>query len=195
MRRKGHDAEEARDLTQAFFARLLEKNYIGQADRQRGRFRTFLLAALNHFLADEWDKANRQKRGGGQSFISIDQTAAEERYRLEPVDEQDPARIYERRWVTALFEIVFARLEREFAAKGQAELFALLQDFLTGERTARTYAEAGACVGLSESAVKKAVQRMRERYRELFRAEIAETVDSPAELEDELRHIATVLSG
>ena len=114
IRRKGHSPQDAQDLTQAFFARLLEKNYVAQADRERGRFRTFLLAALTHFLADEWDKARRLKRGGGREIISFDAALAEERYRLEPIDQLDAAKLYERRWVTTLFDQVLARLEQEF---------------------------------------------------------------------------------
>src|SRR6185503_6544686 len=113
VRRKGHSPHDAQDLTQSFFARLLEKNYVAQADRERGRFRTFLLAALNHFLADEWDKARRLKRGGGQELISFDAASAEERYRLEPTDQLDAAKLYERRWVTTLFDKVLVRLEEE----------------------------------------------------------------------------------
>src|SRR5688500_12073626 len=114
VRRKGHNPQEAQDLTQAFFARLLEKNYVAQADRDRGRFRTYLLTALTHFLADEWDKAHRMKRGGGRDILSFDAGTAEERYRLELVDELDAAKLYERRWVTTLFNQVLARLEEEF---------------------------------------------------------------------------------
>src|SRR6185503_34908 len=114
VRRQGHAPEDAEDLTQAFFARLLEKKYVANARRERGRFRTFLLAALTHFLADEWDKARRLKRGGGREIISFDAASAEERYRLEPVDQLDAAKLYERRWVTTLFDQVLARLEQEF---------------------------------------------------------------------------------
>ena len=120
VRRKGHGPHDAQDLTQAFFTRLLEKNYVAQADRERGRFRTFLLAALTHFLADEWDKARRQKRGGGREVISFDAASAEERYRLEPIDQLDAAKLYERRWVTTLFDQVLARLEQEFHDSGKA---------------------------------------------------------------------------
>src|SRR6188472_2992075 len=119
VRRKGYAPHDAQDLTQAFFARLLEKNYVAQANRERGRFRTFLLAALTHFLADEWDKARRLKRGGGQKIISFDAVSAEERYRLEPIDQLDPAKLYERRWVTTLSEKVLARMEEEFRDSGK----------------------------------------------------------------------------
>ncbi len=194
VRRKGNDPHDAQDLTQAFFARLLEKHYVAQADRERGRFRTFLLAALDHFLADEWDKARRLKRGGGREIISFDAASAEERYRLEPVDSLDAAKLYERRWVTTLFEKVLARLEEEFCDSGKRELFDGLKSSLLAERDGASYAELGARLGLKEDAVKQAVHRMRRRYRELFREEIAQTVAGPGEVDDELNYLFTVLS-
>jgi len=194
VRRKGNSPHDAQDLTQAFFARLLEKNYIAQADRERGRFRTYLLAALTHFLADEWDKARRLKRGGGREIISFDAASAEERYRLEPVDQLDAARLYERRWVTTLFDKVLARLEEEFRDSDKGELFDGLKSSLLAEESGSSYAQLGARLGLKEDAVKQAVHRMRRRYRELFREEIAQTVAGPGEVEDELMHLFTVLS-
>ncbi len=194
VRRKGHGPHDAQDLTQAFFARLLEKNYVAQADRERGRFRTFLLAALTHFLADEWDKARRLKRGGGREIISFDAASAEERYRLEPVDQLDPAKLYERRWVTTLFDRVLARLEQEFRDSGKGGLFEGLKGSLIAEDAGLSYAELGAQLGLKEDAVKQSVHRMRRRYRELFREEIAQTVSSPGEVEDEMNHLFAVLS-
>ncbi len=194
VRRKGHGPHDAQDLTQAFFARVLEKNYIAQADRERGRFRTFLLAALTHFLADEWDKTRRYKRGGGREMISFDGTSAEERYRLEPIDHLDAVKLYERRWVTTLFEQVLARLEQEFRDSSKGRLFDGLKGSLLADDSALSYAELGARLGLTADAVKQAVHRMRRRYRELFREEIAQTVASPAEVEDELRHLFVVLS-
>jgi RNA polymerase sigma factor (sigma-70 family) len=194
VRRKGHNPEEAQDLTQAFFARLLEKNYVAQADRDRGRFRTYLLTALTHFLADEWDKAHRMKRGGSCDILSFDAGTAEERYRLEPVDELDAAKLYERRWITTLFNQVLARLEQEFLETGKGALFGALKNSLLAEESRTTYAEIGAQLGLKEDAVKQAVHRMRRRYGELFREEIAQTVANPAEVEDELNHIFAVLS-
>lgn len=195
IRRKGNGPPDAQDLTQAFFARLLEKNYVAQADRERGRFRTFLLAALTHFLADEWDKARRLKRGGHRKMISFDAASAEERYRLEPIDQLDAARLYERRWVTTLFDQVLARLEQEFRDAGKGELFDGLKSSLLAEDTAPGYAQRGARLGLKEDAVKQAVHRMRRRYRELFREEIAQTVADPGEVDDELKHLFAVLSG
>ncbi len=194
IRRKGHDSHDAQDLTQAFFARLLEKNYLAQVDRERGRFRTFLLAALSHFLADEWDKARRLKRGGGRGIISFDAVSAEERYRLEPSEPLEAAKLYERRWVRTLFEKVLGRLEAEFRDSGRGELFESLSSSLLADHREATYAQLGSTLGLKEDAVKQAVHRMRRRYRELFREEIAQTVAGPAEVEDELKHLFTVLS-
>ena len=195
VRRKGHSPHDAQDLTQAFFARLLEKNYVAQADRERGRFRTYLLAALTHFLTDEWDKARRLKRGGDREIISFDAASAEERYRLEPIDQLDAAKLYERRWVTTLFDKVLARLEQEFRDSGKGELFDQLKGSLLAEERGLSYAQVGARLSLTESAVKQAVHRMRRRYRELFREEIAQTVAGPGEVEYELKHLFAVLSG
>ena len=194
VRRKGNSPHDAQDLTQAFFARLLEKNYVAQADRERGRFRTFLLAALTHFLADEWDKARRLKRGGGREVISFDAASAEERYRLEPIDQLDAAKLYERRWVTTLFDKVLARLEQEFRDSGKGGLFDALKGSLLADDSALSHAELGAQLGLTVDTVKQAVHRMRRRYRELFREEIAQTVAGSGEVEDELKHLFAVLS-
>ena len=193
VRRKGSSPHDAQDLTQAFFARLLEKNYVAQADRERGRFRTFLLAALTHFLADEWDRALRQKRGGGREMISFDAASAEERYRLEPIDELDAAKLYERRWVTTLFDQVLMRLEQEFRDSGKGGLFDGLKSSLLADDSALSHAELGAQLGLSVDVVKQTVHRMRRRYRELFREEIAQTVAGPGEVDDELKHLFAVL--
>jgi len=195
VRRKGRSPHDAQDLTQAFFARLLEKNYVAQADRERGRFRTYLLAALTHFLADEWDKTRRLKRGGGREIISFDAASAEERYRLEPIEQLDAAKLYERRWVTTLFDKVLARLEDEFRDSGKGGLFDQLKGSLLAEEPALSYAVVGARLSLTESAVKQAVHRMRRRYGELFREEIAQTVAGPGEVEEELKHLFSVLSG
>ena len=195
VRRKGHGPHDAQDVTQAFFARLLEKNYVAQADRERGRFRNFLLSALSHFMADEWDKAQRLKRGGGREIISFDAVSAEERYRLEPPDQLDAAKLYERRWVTTLFDQVLARLEQEFSDERKGGLFDGLKSSLLAEPDSLTYAQLGARLGLKEDAVKQVVHRMRRRYRELFREEIAQTVAGPDEVEDELKHLFAVLSG
>jgi RNA polymerase sigma-70 factor (ECF subfamily) len=195
VRRRGYAVDDAQDLTQAFFARMLEKNYVAQADCQRGRFRTFLLAVLNHFLADEWDKSQRLKRGGGREIISFDAVSAEERYRMEPLDCFDAAKLYERRWITTLFDTVLARLEQAFHELGKGQLFDQLKGSLLADEGGASYAELGQQLGLKEDAVKQTVHRMRRRYRELFREEIAQTVAGPGEVEDELKHLFAVLSG
>ena len=151
--------------------------------------------AFTHFLADEWDKARRVKRGGGREMISFDTVSAEQRYRLEPIDPLDPAKLYERRWVTTLFDKVLVRLEEEFRDAGKSERFDALKSSLLAGPDGPSYADLGRQLGLSESVVKQAVHRMRRRYRELFREEIAQTVSGPDELEDELKHIFAVLSG
>jgi len=195
VRRKGHGPHDAQDLTQEFFARLLKKNYVAQADRERGRFRTYLLAALTHFLADEWDKARRLKRGGDREIISFDAASAEERYQVEPIDQLDAAKLFERRWVTTLFDKVLVRLEEEFRDSGKGELFDGLKISLLAEDSGLSYAEVGGRLSLTETAANQAVHRMRRRYRELFREEIAQTVAGPGEVEDELKHLFAVLSG
>ena len=194
VRRRGHGREDAQDLTQEFFARLLEKNWIGVADREKGRFRSFLLTAMNRFLADEWDKARAQKRGGGQVLLSLSFDAAESRLSREPADEVTPEESYQRRWVLTLLEEVLRRLQREYEQEGNGELFAALNPCLIGERTAQPYAELSRKLGLSESAVKSAVHRLRGRYRRFLREEIAQTVAAPGEVEEELRNLFAVLA-
>lgn len=193
VRRKGYDASAAQDLTQSFFARLLEKNYLAQFDQARGRFRTFLLAALTHFLADEWDRARRIKRGGGQTLISFDAATAEERYRLEPIDPADPAKLFERRWAMTLLEQALARLEQEFTDRKQGVLFEALRSFLLGEQGEATFADAAARLGMTTAAIKMAASRMRARCRELLREEIQQTAASPQEADEEYRSLRTVL--
>ena len=168
VRRKGQGPHDAQDLTQAFFARLLEKNYLANANPERGLFRTYLLTALNHFMSDEWDKTRRLKRGGNREIISFDAVSAEERYRLEPIERLDAARLYERRWVTTLLEKVLQRLEDEFRESGKGEPFDHLKGALLAQDSGSTYAELGVRLNMTESAVKQAVRRMRRRYRELF---------------------------
>ena len=190
---RGHGAEDAHDLTQSFFARLLEKNYVQQADQQRGKFRTFLLSALGHFLADEWDRARRQKRGGARTLISFDATSADERYRLEPADPLDATKLFERRWATTLLERAVDRLEHQFSERGQAKLFNGLRAFLVGDQGDATYVQAAPELGLTPAAMKMAVSRMRARCRELLREEIAQTVTGPQEAEEEYRALVAAL--
>ena len=187
VRRRGHTPHEAEDLTQSFFALLLEKRWLDDVDRDRGRFRAFLLAAIKHFLANERDKALAQKRGGGQALISLDAGDAEARYRREPADPLTPEKLFARRWAETLLAQVLSGLEDEFAAAGRAAQFAALKPFLTVERGAISHAEAAARLGTTEAAAKVAVHRLRRRYRDRLRAEIAQTVTGPEEVDEELR--------
>jgi RNA polymerase sigma factor (sigma-70 family) len=195
VRRQGHSPPDAQDLTQEFFARLLAGHSLAGLQREKGRFRSFLAAAMNHFLANQWDRSRRKKRGGGQTPISLDAEAAETRYRLEPADAMTAERIFERRWALTLLEQVLRRLEQEYAAAGKEGLFAALQFCLTGERSALPYSAVGARLHLTEGAVKVAVHRLRQRYRELLRVEIAQTVSGPEEVDEELRHLFAVAAG
>lgn len=189
VRRQGHSPEDAQDLTQEFFARLLEKDYLKRLIHREGKFRSFLLKLLQHFLLNEWHKVRAQKRGGGRALFSLDGLDAEQRYRLEPPDADSPERAFERRWARTLIERSLARLRDDYAAGGKAELFERLKDYQPGEHGAVSYAELGAQLGLSEGAVKVAVHRLRQRHRELLREEIAQTVASDAELVEEVRHL------
>jgi DNA-directed RNA polymerase specialized sigma24 family protein len=195
VRRQGHPPEESRDLTQEFFARLLARNYFRGLDRQRGRFRSFLLAAMEHFLAKEWRDARRLKRGGGKPLVSLDETPPEGRYALEPVDTMTADRIYERRWALTLLEQAMDRLREEFVRAGKETLFTTLRPYLTSDPDAAPYAAAAASLDMTEGAVKVAVHRLRHRYGEVLRAEIANTVAQETDVESELRHLMTVLSG
>jgi RNA polymerase sigma factor (sigma-70 family) len=193
LRRRGHSEHDAQDLTQGFLAQLLARGAIQKVDREKGRFRSFLLTSLNYFVSDERDRAAASKRGGGQKLVSLDAEEAENRYRLEPPDDRSPEKIFEYRWAIALLDEVLLRLEKEFAENGKTDLFEGLKPFLIDGTEGKTYAEVASEVGMTEEAVKKAVQRMRRRYRELFRETIAQTVATADEVEDELRHLCTVL--
>jgi DNA-directed RNA polymerase specialized sigma24 family protein len=194
VRRRGYSHEDAQDLTQGFLLRWLEHRSFARADARNGRLRSFLLAGLNHFLSDQWDRASAQKRGGGQPTISLmDTQGADERYRLEPVDDHSPEKLYDRRWALTLLDQVLARAEQEFREGGKLELFQRLRVFLIAGTGEESYAEVAAELGMSREAVKKAVQRMRHRYYELFREEVAHTVADPAEVEEELRHLCAAI--
>ena len=194
VRRRGHAAADAQDLTQEFFARLLENRWLDQADPQRGRFRSFLLAALKHFLANEWQKARAQKRGGGLVLVYLDDDSAEHRYALEPATESTPESLYERRWALALLEGVLLRLDNEYRLEGKGELFDALKSSLTVNRSTVAYPDLAAKLGLAEGAVRVAVHRLRKRYRQLLRAEVAHTVSSPDEVDEEMHYLFQVLS-
>src|SRR5262245_21024102 len=194
VRRRGYSEHDAQDLTQGFFARLLEKHSIGAADRERGRFRTFLLTALEHYLANEWDRANSQKRGGGQQFLSLEHTEdAEAGYQHLASDNATPSQLYDRRWAEAVLETVLRRLREEFEQRDGTGRFEVLMQFLLSDRGEIPYADAAARVGLSESATKSAIYRLRQRYGALFAEEIAQTVARPEEVDDEIREILTAL--
>ena len=176
IRRRGHQPHDTQDLTQAFFARLLEKDYLRSVDRSKGKFRSFLLAAVEHFLANEWRRANAQKRGGNFTFSSLDDTSAEQQ------------------WAMALLQKALGGLQQEFAASGKGALFEEIKMFLTGEKHGTSYAQLAAKLGMSEGALKMATSRMRQRYGELLRAEIVNTVASPDEVDGELRALFGALS-
>jgi RNA polymerase sigma factor (sigma-70 family) len=188
-RRRLPNAHDAQDLTQSFFAELLEKDYLQAADPRRGRFRSFLLTAFKHFLSKQRERANAQKRGGGRPSLALDFEAGEHRYHLEPADFATPETIYERRWALALLEQALARLRQEMANAGKEKLFECLKGALEGEGPLESYARIGTELGVSEQGVKVAVYRLRRRYQELLRAEVAQTVASPEEIEDELRDL------
>jgi RNA polymerase sigma-70 factor (ECF subfamily) len=195
VRRRGHSPEDAQDLTQEFFARLLERNWLARADQARGRFRTFLLVAMERFLANEWDKARALKRGGGMPTLPLQLDTAETRYGAEPADPRTPEQSFERRWAIALLDEVLHRLDTEHQAEGKAAQFAALKPCLVGSRDSLPYEQIAQATGLSESAVKVAVHRLRQRYRELLRTEIANTVTSAGDVDIEMRHLFNVLAG
>ncbi len=192
LRRAGYSAEDGQDLTQEFFARLLARGSFAQADREKGKFRTFLLAALKHFVADQRDWANAQKRGGGHHTVSFDQMDAETRYQLEPAQGLTPEQMFEKQWALALLDRVLARLAGELAAAGKQRLFEELKDTLTGVGSA-SQAELGRRLNLSPGAVKVAIHRLRRRYRELLREEIAQTVAAEEDIEEEIRYLRACL--
>jgi RNA polymerase sigma-70 factor (ECF subfamily) len=193
-RRRGCPPHDAQDLTQEFFAQLLERQSFAGADPSRGRFRSFLLTAMNNFLVTEWKKARAQKRGGGESLLSLDLAAAEQRFDLEPAARDTPDKAFDKQWALTLLEEVLNLLEKEYRRDGKADLFVALKQTLMGARESQPYAQLAAELGVSESAVKVAVHRLRKRYRELIRAEIAHTVASPDEVNDEMRHLLATLT-
>jgi RNA polymerase sigma-70 factor (ECF subfamily) len=194
VRRAGYSREEAQDLTQEFFARLLAQNTVARADPARGRFRSFLLASLKHFLVNEWEKAHAQKRGGYAQFLALEFDTAETQC-VQPIAPGDtPDRAYDRQWALALLDVVLARVRKEYTDSGRDALFVGLKDTLTGGRSEIPYRELAAGLDLTEGAVKVAAHRLRQRYRELLREEIANTVAGPEEVEEELRHLFAALS-
>ena len=188
-RRGGAEAHAAQDLVQGFFAELLEKDWIRQADRGRGRFRTFLLAAFRHHASHEREKARALKRGGGRKVLPLDFETGEGRYQLEPADERTPERLFERRWALTLLDAALARLREEHERSGRLDLFEALRGTLVAGGASSPWAEVGAKLGMTEGAVKVAAHRLRRRYREVLRRAIGETVADPSEVDDEIRHL------
>jgi RNA polymerase sigma factor (sigma-70 family) len=193
IRRQGHNSDDAQDLVQGFFARLLEKNYIGSADPEKGRFRSFLLLSLKRFMANEWDRAKRQKRGGGAACLPLEGKEFETRYVAEPQDEMSPDKAFERRWAMTLLQQVSDRLKAEFADSGRAHIFEEVKHFITGGQIPSSYAEIAQRLKTTEGSVKVLVHRLRRRFRELLRFEIAKTVDSPETIDDEIRELFAAL--
>jgi RNA polymerase sigma factor (sigma-70 family) len=193
-RRRGCSPPDAQDLTQEFFARLLAGNWVAEADRHRGRFRSFLLTAMKHFMANEWHKAQAQKRGGGQPILSLDDDTAEQRYGLEPVETATPESLFERGWALTLLEGVLARLEEEYHREGKQAWMEAMRPALTTDRGALDYAELAHKLGMTETAARVAVHRLRQRYRQLIRAEVASTVASPEEVEAEMHYLFQALT-
>ena len=195
LRRRGYAADQAQDLTQEFFMRVLEGRYLDRADQEKGRFRSFILTSLKFFAADEQDRQRAQKRGGGAvvSFEFSSGESGEERYQREPGHDETPERIFERRWALSMLERVMERLRDEFVQHGRPENFERMKVFLLGQSEA-PYAALAREMNTSEGALKVAIHRLRKRYRELFRQEIADTVADPAEVESELRYLAAVLT-
>ena len=193
VRRRGYSSQDAEDLTQGFFTHLLHNEALSCLSREGGRFRSFLLKSLNRFLTDQWRRATARKRGGVLT-LALDAAAAETRYQLEPADERTPETLYARTWALALLSSTFHRLEEEYVKDGRVALFAALKFCLTGERSAVPYAELAGRLGVPENTLKTLVHRLRRRYRELLREEVAQTVSTPGEVEEELRALFQTLT-
>lgn len=195
VRRHGHSREDAEDLTQAFFARLLEKNYLEGISNDGGKFRAFLLIAVKRFMTNEWRRAHRQKRGGGVTPLSLDWQDADARYRIDPADNVSPDKLYDRAWALTVLERVITQLRDEFLAEGKVKIYDQLKQFLVVGKSEIPYAKAAAALEISEGAVRVAVHRLRRRYRELLRDEIAQTLSDPAQADEEMGVLFTALTG
>ena len=193
LRRRGYSSDQAQDLTQEFFVRMIEGRYLDRAEPEKGRFRAFLLTSLKFFVADEEDRRRAHKRGGGM-VVPLEFSSGEERYQREPGHDETPERIYERRWALSVLDRVVEKLRNEFVQHGRPDHFERLKVFLLGQSDA-PYAALAQELNTSEGALKVAIHRLRKRYRELFRQEIADTVADPAAVESELRHLAAALTG
>lgn len=192
-RRKGQSHEDAQDLVQGFFGQLLERGDLANVHPDKGRFRTFLLAALGHFMANEWHRARALKRGGGASLVSLD-ADPDGRYHREQVSDATPEALYDQAWAGQVLAAVLARLRDEAIREGGLERFEALKGFLLGEKSGQPYAELATRLATTESAIKSAVHRLRQRLRVLFREEIARTVSCEAEIDDELRHLVRIMT-
>ena len=192
LRRQGRDAESAKDLTQGFFTRLIEKADLEKVETGRGRFRSYLLAGLKHFVANDWDQQQAKKRGGGQTIVSLDE--AEGRYRLEPADNATPEKLFDRRWALTILETVICRVQEEMQERGREQLFQRLKVFLEGDGSGPSYDEIARDLSMTEGAIKVNVHRMRRRFRDLLRQEIGHTLDDPDEVDGELRHLLAALA-
>ncbi len=193
-RRSGLAPADAQDLTQGFFLQLLERDFLAGVDPAKGKFRSFLLASLKHYLSNERDRARAQKRGGGRAPVSIDAQDAEGRYLIEPADPMTPEKLYERRWALTVIDQALARLQNEYAASGRGAIFEKLKGELTSTAARPPHAEIGRELGLTPGAVKVAAHRLRQRFGEMLRAEIAETVARPEDIEEEIQHLFQALS-
>jgi len=193
IRRNGYDPDQSQDLTQGFFTRLLEKNDLSDADQTRGRFRSFLLTSVKHFLANEWYRSHALKRGGGEITISIDVVNAERWYTPSVVEEATPESVFERRWALSILEQVLTRLRNEFANSGQSDLFDNLSVFLSQDSDDVRYEELALKLGIPAGTLRMKVHRIREKYRELLREEITDTVSTPDEIDEEIRFLVTRL--
>ena len=193
IRRKGYTADDAQDLTQEFFARLLARNYLSVADRNKGKFRSFLLGSLEHFLAREWTKAHAQKRGGGHSHFSLNELDAENRYLLEPSHDLTAKKMFDWRWAVTVLDQAMAQLRHECMSNNKGDLLSKVECLLSGEKGEASYAQVAAELNMGEGAIKMAVLRLRRRYGELIRAEIAQTVTTPEEADEELQFLFSVL--
>lgn len=195
IRRRGHDADAAADLAQGFFTRLLEKGFLAGARQERGRFRSYLLGAVRHYLANERDRALAARRGGRTAIVSLDRDAGEDRYRREPADSLTPEKQFERRWALTMLERVLQSLAREYAETGRAVHFDRLKAFLTDPAEPGAYRQAARDLRMTEGAVRVAAHRLRRRYRDLLREEVSQTVARPGDVEAELRHLLEAVSG
>ena len=193
VRRRGHSPHDAQDLTQSFFTTFLEKERFSRADRARGRFRTFLLTSMKYFLSDEYDRRASKKRGGDREIISIDEAVAESRYLAEPNSESSPDHLFEKRWAITLLNQVIEQLREEFSQSGKADIFDELKAYLWGDQVDTPIKDIAKHLQMTEGATKVTMHRLRKRYKERLRQTIADTVDSPDDIDDELRYLATIL--